>query len=197
VHLQICLTQTLTGPIGQGRDAVGGEAEQGPHLGGLLTLDLKVPQDQLPTLRQRGESLGGGGVLEMGDGWVNKWDAWVELLKLVGRRNLGVGTDAVDVQSTYGGQQVGAKRQIWAATFEQDAQHLDEGIGDKVLGVAWASDLARQRQCRPSVPFKEHSVGLPIATANCRDEFGVAKRGCSGNKILAHDNDVTRTPPLP
>ena len=60
VLLEVRLPQTLTGPIGEGGDAVGGEPEEDTDLGRRQTLDLGVPQDGLPPFGQRPERGGDG-----------------------------------------------------------------------------------------------------------------------------------------
>ena len=105
-------------------------------LGRLLALDLGVPQHQLPALGQRRERRGGGGVLETLDGGVAERHARVELLEVVGGLELGSGADLVDVEAAYGGEQVGAERQVGSAAVLEHAEHLREGVGDEVVGVA-------------------------------------------------------------
>ena len=79
------LAQALTGPVGEGGDGVGAHPEQGGDVGRLLLLDLGVPQHHLPALRQRGEGLRGGGVLEALDGGVVERQARVERREVVDR----------------------------------------------------------------------------------------------------------------
>ena len=78
------LAQPLAGAVGQRGDGVGAHAEQRSDVGGLLALDLGVPQHQLPALGQRGERLGGGGVLEALDRGVAERHPGVERLHVVG-----------------------------------------------------------------------------------------------------------------
>ena len=69
----------------------------------------------LPALGQRRERAGGGGVLEALDGGVAERHAGVERLEVVGGVQPGAGADLVDVQPAYGGEQVGAEREVRAA----------------------------------------------------------------------------------
>ena len=52
VHLQVGLTQSLAGAVGERGHAVGAEPQQRSDVGGFLALHLEVPQDQLPALGQ-------------------------------------------------------------------------------------------------------------------------------------------------
>ena len=73
------LAEPLAGPVGEGGDGVGAHPEQRGDVGGLLPLDLEVPQDQLPPLGQRGERLGRGPGLELLHRGVLERHARVEL----------------------------------------------------------------------------------------------------------------------
>ena len=84
MHREVGLAQTLAGSVGESRDGVGRHAEQEGDLGGLLPLDLGVPQDQLPALGQRGEGARGGGALEPLDGGVAEGHTRVERGQVVG-----------------------------------------------------------------------------------------------------------------
>ncbi len=186
VHLQVGLAQTFTGAVGERGHAVGRHAEQHSDLGGLLTLDLDVPQHELPALGQGGESFGCRQVLELLHGRVHEGDARVERLELVGRSNPGVVPDAVDVQSTDGSEQVRPEGEVGTATGGQDLEDLDEGVGDEIVGVAGSGQLTGQAQGRGPVPFEQHPVGVPVTTSNGRDELAVAR----GVQVRRHGTTV-------
>jgi hypothetical protein len=57
VLLEVGLPQAVAGPVGQGRYAVGLHVEHRRDFPRLPSVDVKVPQHLLPTLRQRGEGL--------------------------------------------------------------------------------------------------------------------------------------------
>jgi hypothetical protein len=78
VHVQEGLTQALAGAVGERRDRVGAHAEQRRDVGGLLVLDLEVPQNHLPALGERGERLRGGAALESRHGGVGERHAGIE-----------------------------------------------------------------------------------------------------------------------
>ena len=64
VLLEVRLPQALTGPVGQGGDAVRRESEQGADLGGGEPFDLGVPEHGLPPFGQRPERGGDQRLLE-------------------------------------------------------------------------------------------------------------------------------------
>ena len=84
------------------------------------------------------------------------------------------GADPVDVEPAYGGQQVGAEGQVRAAAALEDGQDLGEGVGDQVVGVAGAGELARQASRGVDVPGEELAVGVDVAAPDGRDQLGVA-----------------------
>ena len=90
----------------------------------------------------------------------------------IGRRRA-AGPDAVDVEAAYGGQQVGAEGQVGAAAALEDAEHLGEGVGDQVVGVAGAGQLARQAAGGVDVPGEELAVGVDVPAPDRRDQLGV------------------------
>ena len=62
--------------------------------------------------------------------------ARVERRHVVGGLQPLADADPVDVQPAYGGQQVGAERDVRAAAALQHGEHLRERLGDQVVGVA-------------------------------------------------------------
>ena len=132
------LAQSLAGAVGERGDRVGAHPEHRRDVGGLLALDLGVPQHELPALGQRRERRGGGGALEALDGRVAERHARVEGLHVVGRVQPGPGPDPVDVEPAYRGEQVGAEGEVGAAAALEHPQHLDERLGHEVVGVARA-----------------------------------------------------------
>ena len=117
---------------------------------------------------------GGGGVLEALDGGVAERDARVERLEVVGGVQPGAGADLVDVQPAYGGEQVGAEREVGAAAALEHRQHLRERLGDEVVGVGRGHELAGQSPGGVDVAAEQLAVGVGVAPADGRDQLGVA-----------------------
>ncbi len=136
VHVQERLPQALARAIGERGHRVGAHAEQLGDLGGLGALHLGVPQHQLPALGQRRERLRRSGVLEALDRGVAEGDPRVERLHVVGGGEPRGRTDAVDVQTAYGRQQVGAEGDVGAAAALEHHEDLGESIGDQVVDIA-------------------------------------------------------------
>ena len=87
-----------------------------------------------------------------------------------------VDADPVDVQPAYGGQQVGAERHVGAATALQHGEHLGERLGDQVVGVGAADQLAGQPVGGVLVAAEQVAVGSDVPPADARDQLGVAGR---------------------
>ncbi len=136
--------------MGELTDGVGGEAEQRRHLGRALTLDLGVPEHQLPALGQRGERPRRGIGLEACD--------------------CGVVERQARVEPAYGGQHVGPEGQVRAVAAGQDGQHLREHLGDQVVRVALGREDAGQPARGIHVPLEQHAVGVRVAVADRSDE---------------------------
>ena len=86
------------------------------------------------------------------------------------------GPDPVDVQPAYGGEQVGAERHVRAAAALEHGEHLGERLGDQVVGVGAADQLAGQPVGGVPVPAEQVAVGSDVPAADARDQLGVA--GC-------------------
>ena len=78
------------------------------------------------------------------------------------------------MEPAYGGQQVGAEGQVGAAAALQHQEHLGEGVGDQVVGVRGAGDLAGQAARGVDVAGEQLSVGVDVAAPDGRDQLGVA-----------------------
>ncbi len=169
--------------------------EQRCDVGGLVALDLGVPQHQLPALGQGGEGAGGGGALEALDGGVEERHARVEGLHVVGGVQLRAGAEPVDLEAAHGGEQVGTERDVGPAAALQHAEHLDEGLGDEVLGVPGRDELARQASGGLDVPLEERAVGVDVTAADRRDQLGVPRRLNAGGN--AHVDRRFRSTPDP
>ena len=176
VHGQEGLAEPLAGAVGQRGHRVGAHPEQRGDVGGLLALDLEVPQHELPALGQRGERLRGRAALEAGDGGVLERHARVERRQVVGGVQPLPGAHPVDVQPAYGGQQVGAEGDVRAATALQHDEHLGERLGDQVVGVGAADQLAGQPVGGGLVPAEQVAVGSDVPPTHARDQLGVAGR---------------------
>ena len=100
--------------------------------------------------------------------------AGVEGRQVVDGAQARAGPDPVDVEPAYGGQQVGAEGQVGAAAALEDGEHLGEGVGDQVVGVGGAGELAGESACGVHVPCEELSVGVDVAAPDGRDQLGVA-----------------------
>ncbi len=90
------------------------------------------------------------------------------------------------MEPAYGGQQVGAEGQVGAAAALQDGEDLGEGVGDQVVGVRRAGQLAGQAPRGVDVAREQVAVGVDVAAAHRRDEFGVA--GTVDRQRDAHTN---------
>ena len=176
VHGQERLAQALAGAVGEGGDRVGAHAEQRGDLGGLLALDLGVPQHQLPALGQRRERARrrrrSRSPRRRCRGTGTPGSNGVEV---VGRLQPGRRRGLVDVQAADGGEQVGAERQVGAAAALEHGEHLGERLGDQVVGVAGRGQLARQAAGGVDVAAEELAVGVDVAAADGRDQLGVAR----------------------
>src|SRR5262249_36272273 len=135
---------------------------------------------------QGGERPGRRGVLEALDGGVLEGQARVERREVVHRPQPCPGPDLVDVEPAYGGQQVGAERQVGTAAALEDGEHLGERVGDQVVGVGRTCELPREAACGVDVTREELAVGVDVTTADRRDEFGVA--GSVDRQRDAHTN---------
>ena len=78
------------------------------------------------------------------------------------------------MQAAYGGQQVGAEGEVRPAAPLKDGEHLGEGVGDQVVGVARARELAGEAPGRVDVAREELAVGVDVAAPDGRDQLGVA-----------------------
>ena len=200
VLLQVGLAQSLARSVRQGRDAVRAHAKHRRDLGGLLALDVEVPQHHLPALGQRRERLGGGGALEAELGGVDEVHAAVELELVVGGTLARDGADAVDVQAAHRGQQVGPERLLGTAAVLHGDEDLGERLGDEVVGVGAAHELAGQALGRGLVTGIQLAVGTGVTTAHGGEQIGVAallpegrRRGVEGHcqplsRVVAKQN---------
>ena len=169
------LAQPFAGTVGEGGDRVGAHAEDGRDVGGLVALDLGVPEHQLPALGQRGERPGRGRALEALDGRVDERHAGVEGLHVVGRVQPRGRPDAVDLQAPYGRQQVGAEGHVGPAAALQHAEHLDERLGHQVVGVGGRHELPGEASGGLDVALEEGAVGVDVPAADRRDQLGVPR----------------------
>ena len=69
--------------------------------------------------------------------------------------------DLVDVQAAYGGQQVGAERDVRAAAREQHVEHLDERLGHQVVGVRRGRRAGGPAGSRRRVPREQRRRRRP------------------------------------
>ena len=196
MHLEIGLTKTLTSAVGESGDAVGRQPQQRGDFGRFLTFDLQMPEHELPPLGQRGERLGRGGVLKLVDGGIHERDAGVKGLQVITWGDFLLRTNPVDMQPSYGGQQVGPKRDVRAAALLKHPHHLDESLRNQVICLTRPGDLTGKIHRRPTVPFEQQAVRFGIAGAHRGDQFGIAGCGGFGQDLLAHSKDVTGTSSL-
>jgi hypothetical protein len=168
--LQPRLLQPVAGAIGERRRAVRGEAEVRGRFGGIHALDLRVPEDRLPSLGQRAECAGGDGLLD-------------ELGLAVGRvRELVVELDGRGTRLLVPGQgdvahrpvQIRAERLVRAATALQRAQDLEVGLRDDVVGVGDGAELPCRHPAGPGVALPQLGVRARVAGAHARGERVVA-----------------------
>ena len=114
--------------------------------------------------------------LEAGHRGVQEGHPGVEHGQVVGGLQLRAGPHLVDVQPADRGEQVGAERHVRAAAALQHVQHLRERLGDQVVGVRAAHQLAAEPGGGVLVPREELSVGSDVPPANARDQLGVTGR---------------------
>ena len=115
VLLEVRLAQALTGPVGEGGDAVGRQAEEHADLGRRQALDLGVPQDGLPPLGQRPERGGDQGLLEALERGVDERHPGVVERQVVGGTDPVHGLRAVVGHPADGRVEVGAEGCVRAA----------------------------------------------------------------------------------
>jgi hypothetical protein len=185
VLLQVCLAESLPGPVRQGGDAVRGQAEDGRHRGRAVPLDLGVPEDHLPALGQLGEGACGERPLQPLDRRVDERHASVVPGQIVSDLEPLVAPGPVVERVPEAGQQVGAERGIRAAALLQLAEHLRERLGYQIVGVG---GVAHQRAGQPPGSVEVSCVELAercgIASACRRDEIHVAGTGWRGSRLV-------------
>ncbi len=86
-----------------------------------------------------------------------------------------VGAEAVDLEAAYGGEQVGAERDVRPTSALQHPEDLDEGVGDQVVDVAGRHQLAGEAAGGLGVALEERAVGVDVPTADRRDQLGVPR----------------------
>ncbi len=84
-----------------------------------------------------------------------------------------VAAHLVDVQPAYGGQQVGAEGDVGAATAEQHVEHLDEGLGDQIVGVGTTHEHPREPGGGIDVAGEERAVGGDVPFTHPGDQLRV------------------------
>ena len=180
------LAQALAGAVGQGGDASWRVMpEQRRDVGGLLALDLGVPQHQLPALGQRGERARRRGVLEALDGGVAERHARVERRQVVGGLQPRAGPEPVDVQTAYGGQQVGAEREVRArrrAAAPPAPWRTPRRPGRRTSGPG--HQLAGQPAGGVHVPLEQLAVGLEVPARGPREISSASRGGASPARVL-------------
>ncbi len=181
VHGQEGLPQALPGPVGQGRDRVRAHAEQRRHLGRPLSLDLEVPEHELPPFGEGGEGPRGGGALELLDREVPEGDTRVQGREVPGGPGAGPHADLVHVQPTERRQQVGPEGDLGAPAALQDPEHLREGVRDQVVDVGTRDQLPGEAPCRVGVAGVQLAVGVEISAPYRRDQVGVRGTLGAGN----------------
>ena len=175
VHLQVRLAQALTCAERERGDGVGRHAEQQPDLGGALTLDLGVPQDGLPPFRQLGERLPDVGGLHLPQDRIVLLEGRLVRGDVVGELEPLVLAGPVVGGVPDAGEQIGAERRIGTAPVEERVQHPGERLRDQVVGLGGGvGQLAGHRGRRSDVPTVERAEGRAVATADARNQFGIA-----------------------
>jgi hypothetical protein len=140
MHLQVCLPQALPRAVGEGRNAVRGEAEQRRHVGGRLLLDLGLPEDRLPPFGQLRERLGRHRAFEACHRGVGKLhrqrltDGAADVGEVLREVEPLVLTGFVVRGMTQRRQQICAERGVRALSRTQRVQHPGEGLGHQVVG---------------------------------------------------------------
>ena len=81
----------------------------------------------------------------------------------------------VDLEAAYGGEQVGAEGDVGPPAALEHAEHLDEGLGDEVLGVTGRHELAGEAAGGVDVALEERAVGIDVPAADRRDQLGVPR----------------------
>jgi len=148
VALQVSLPQALAGSVGQGGYAIRGEPKGGGNLSGFKALDLEVPQDGAPALRQRLV-----GVLDelalnelkVGVGVVN---GLVKDRVVIGWLNLALGLASTGSQVAHTGEQIGPEELVRAFALLKEAENLGEGLRHQVVYVGMTRRILRGHQPR-------------------------------------------------
>ncbi len=176
VGVQEGLSQSLASPVRQRGDGVGAHPKKRCDVGGLLTLDLEVPQHHLPPLGKGGEGTGGCTGLESLDRGVLERNPGVEGGQVVGRGQPGGGADPVDVQTPDRGEQVRAEGDVGAAAALEDPHDLGERVRNQVVGVGPGDKLPGEPARGVDVALEQDPVGLQVSAADARDQLRIA--GC-------------------
>ena len=96
------------------------------------------------------------------------------------------------MQAAYGGEQVGAEREVRAAAALEDHEHLRERLGDEVVDLAGGHQLAGQPPGGVDVAGEELAVRVGVAAAHGGDQLAVA--GAVDGREVAGHNGPTREP---
>ena len=134
MHLQERLAKTLTSAIRKRRNGVRCETEQGGHFARASSLDLGVPEHELPPFRQCGKGRNGERTIRFTFRLIEQTD--VDLLGHVFGRFLAIPPNAVVEHVPNCGQQIRTERHVGAAAVLQCLVHLGERLGGEIIGIA-------------------------------------------------------------
>ncbi len=170
VLVEIGPLESLPGPMGQRRDRARLEVEEAGHLGGLAALDLEVPEDLLPRLRERRQRRHGDITVEVLDELLDRREYVVEQPRLVGGRRLGRGTQPVAVAVADGDLEVGAEVLGRPAAGLHLGQDPRERLGNELVGAVDADEDPRQPASGLDLVAVELSERLAVPRAGALEQ---------------------------
>jgi hypothetical protein len=198
VRLQPGAAQALAGAVGERRDGVRLQPEQGGDLGGGELLELGVPEHVGPLLRERGvgaaeqPGLGepGARVVRLGDP-----AGVVEPVELV-QRDGGCGAAGPAGRDVADGDvEVRAERALRPVAGVDGLEDARERLLDQVVRVEPLRDPACRLPAGPGVPSPELAVGVRIPGAHEPQEVAVGLLGRAqhhGSHLLGDVRPIRR-----
>ena len=152
-------------------------------LGRLAALDLEVPQDLLPRLGQRGERGDRDVAVEVLDELLDRREYVVEQPRLVGRRRLLGGAEAVAEAVADGDVEVGAEVVGRTAAGLQLGEHPRERLGDQLVGALLADEDPGQPSGGVDLAAVELTEGVAVSRAGALEQRDVRVVPGAGREI--------------
>ena len=200
VHGQERLAQPLAGPVGERRDRVGAScraaARRRPASGPRPRCATAPSASARAGTRTRGPRRRSRSPRRRCRGTARRGRTASRSSVVCSREPA---PDLVHVQAAYGGEQVGAEREVGPAAALEHREHLRERLGDEVVGVAGGHQLAGQPPRGVDVPAEQLAVGVDVPAADGRDQLGVpglaeaVERGAHTRSTTRKRKKITRT----